>query len=473
MRDSKLFQLLKILPEAERKEFALFVASPYFNRISRLEKLLEVLEENLLRYKLRNISEEEAYALILPGQPFDQNRLRKDATALVRLYMRFLAERRFQNNEYLQSQYTLQSLYDFGADQLLANYHQQVMAAQEGRDLSSVEVQETLVQIGIIRYAHDLRQPIRDSDVNLDALIAQQERASLMHKMELCYMQLNHRLVTKKGQIRDDQAFLDEVQGQLSQLPSRTQMMYHLYRCTLNPALEDDYAQFKSLLANSNLEPQAQEDFYTAALNYCARRVNEGHVHFNRTTFEIYQEMLDKKVLENVSAMLSSHFKNIVVIASRLKEFAWARQFVEQYAPCLAGDFNKNAYHFALGTIAYSEKRFAEAESFLYRVLEDYEDIFYGIDARVALLRIHYETQNLIGLDSLTDSFRMYVKRNTQLNGQRKANLQAFIRHLKQLARIPQHDHSALKSLQGNVLNGRKYANMQWLLDKIDQRLKG
>ena len=182
--------------------------------------------------------------------------------------------------------------------------------------------------------------------------------------------------------------------------------------------------------------------------------------------------MLDKNVLENASAMLSGHFKNIVVLASRLKEFAWARQFVEQYAPHLKGDFNKNAYHFARGTILYSEERFAEAEHFLYRVLEDYEDIFYGIDARVALLRIHYETQNLIGLDSLMDSFRMYVKRNAQLSGQRKANLQAFIRHIKQLARIPQHDRHALQALRDSVLKGRRYANMQWLLEKIEQRLQ-
>jgi hypothetical protein len=472
MRSTKLYKLLHHVPEDTRKQFALFVASPYFNPVPRLAKLLEILAQHLLCYKVRNLTEQETFALLIPGQPFDQNRLRKDSSALVKLLMQFLAQQQFEQAAHLQGYFTLKGLHQLETDAFFQRYWEQV-DAEIAQDASPrADLHETKVRMGLLRYHYDLRQPRRDSDVDIDGLIAQQELSHLIRKMELCYMQLNHRLVTGKGMLRNDAPFLAEVAEHLTQLPPKTQMYFHLHRCTLVPALEEAYIAFKALLTASVLDRDGQDEMYTAALNYCARQLNAGQQKYLRETYDLYHELLGKQQAGAAPALLSSHFKNIVVVASRLGEFAWARQFVAQYVPHLQGEFNHNAYHFSLGYIAFMEGHFAQAESYLYRVLHDYEDIFFGVDARVTLLRIHYETENMIGLDSLADAFRMYIQRSTHLNGQRKANLQAFIRQLKRLAHIPTFDQAALKKLHAEIIGGREMVNKQWLLTKLEQNFQ-
>ncbi len=472
MRSTKIYKLLHDLPEDTRKQFALFVASPYFNPIPRLVLLLEILAQHLLRYKVRNLSEQDTFALLLPDQRYDQNRLRKDCSALVKLLMQFLAQQQFQNAQHLQGNFMLKGLYQHALDAFLPSYWEQVDADFIHDATPAAELHEAMVEMGLIRYRYDLRQPSRDSDVDIDGLITQQELAHLIRKMELCYMQLNNRLVTGKGMQRDDAPFLAEVAAHLPLLPPKTQMYFHLHRCTMTPALEEAYLAFKALLTASALDHDAQDEMYTAALNYCARQLNAGQQKYLRETFDLYQELLGKQQAGAAPSLLSSHFKNIVVVASRLGEFEWARQFVAQYVPHLQGEFNRNAYHFSLGYIAFMQGQFPQAESYLYRVLQDYEDIFFGVDARVTLLRIHYETENVIGLDSLADAFRMYIQRSSHLNGQRKANLQAFIRYLKRLAQIPAFDQAALKKLHAEILEGREMVNKQWLLTKLEQNFQ-
>jgi hypothetical protein len=471
MRSTKLFQLLQGIPEDERKRFALYVASPYFNAVPRHTKLLEIVEQKLLRYKLRNLTEPEAFALLLPGQPYDQNRLRKDCSALVKLLQQYLAQQQYEQATNLQASYLLRGLFLHNLDLFFPSYHQQ--AEQGLLDAgTSADAHEAHVQIGLARYHYDLLQPNRDSDVDLDALIVHQDLAHFIRKMELCYLQLNNRLVTGKGLLRHDTQFLAQIVKWLPHLPSKTLMYFHLYNCTVDLEQENEFLQFKALLSESALDIDAQEEMYTAALNYCARQLNAGKQNYLRETFDLYMEVLGKQAAGKAPALLSSHFKNIVVVACRLGEFQWAQKFVADFFPHLQGEFNRNAYHFALGFIAFSMGDFAKAESNLYRVLDEYEDIFYGIDARVTLLRTHYETGNVIGLESLADSFRMYIKRSAQLSGQRKANLQAFIRQLRRLAHIPKFDKEAFKKLHAEVVSGRELVNKQWLIAKIEQNLR-
>jgi hypothetical protein len=470
MRSTKLFQLLQGIPEDERKRFALYVASPYFNAVPRLSKLLEIVEQKLLRYKLRNLTEQEAFLSLLPGQPYDQNRLRKDCSALVKLLQQYFAQQQYERATHLQASYLLRGLFLHDLDVFFPSYHQQAEQGLEDAG-TSADAHDAFVQIGMARYHYDLRQPSRDSDVDLDALIAHQDFAHIIRKMELCYMQLNNRLVTGKGRQRHEGAFLAEVAQQLAHLPSKTQMYFHLYNCTVDLEQENEFLQFKALLSETALDIDAQEEMYTAALNYCARQLNAGKQNYLRETFDLYMELLGKQAAGKAPALLSSHFKNIVVVASRLGEFQWAQKFVADFIPLVQGEFNRNAYHFALGYIAFCMGEFEKAESNLYRVLDEYEDAFYGIDARVTLLRIHYETDNIIGLDSLADSFRMYIKRSTQLSGQRKANLQAFIRQLRRLAHIPKFDKAAFKKLHEEVVSGRELVNKKWLVAKIEQHI--
>ena len=100
-----------------------------------------------------------------------------------------------------------------------------------------------------------------------------------------------------------------------------------------------------------------------------------------------------------------------------------------------------------------------------------WEDIFYGLDARGYLLRIYYELGNQIGLESLLESYRMYIKRNPALTPARRESHSEFIRYVRRLTHVNPHDEAAITRLETEIQAGSRIPSTAWLLQKV-QALK-
>ena len=188
--------------------------------------------------------------------------------------------------------------------------------------------------------------------------------------------------------------------------------------------------------------------------------------------FEIYREMIDLGMLTGNGDLIKAHFKNIMVIASSIGEFAWATDFLEQHNAAIIGNHHENGVHFGKGVIAFFQGQPKQAEKYFYRVLRNYEDIFFGLDARAYLLKIYYETGDTNSLESMCDSYRMFIKRNKQIPARRKGSYLYLVNLIRRLSRIPHFDREKLLKLRSDIENGRKVSNTKWLLEKIDQAVK-
>jgi hypothetical protein len=468
MRETKLFHHLTLLSEQERKQFRRYLASPYFNGQSRYVQLFDILDQQLLRYKLRPLSEQQAWELYFSGQPYDQNKFRKECTALLKLLTDFIAQQAFDEDRPQQLIYLLRRLNALGETAYFPGYAEEAHRVVE--EAASQPNYDKKVTIGIEQYRHDLDHARRNSTLALGELVDTAELHYCTQKMELLYVELNHLLVTGKGQRREDPAFLALVEMHLTELPVLTRMFYHLYQCTLDPAAEHHFHVFRNFLQDPHLQREHLLDMYTAALNYCARRLNAGvSTHYLRETHDLHREMLELELLTPAHHLISPIFKNAVVVASRLGEFAWAKELMHRFEETLQLPANIIAYHFSAGIIAFHEGYLKEAEPHFHRVLDDFEDVFYGLDTRGYLLRIYYETNNLIGLDALLDSYRMYLKRNQGLPGARKASHNEFIRFVRRLAHCNPHDQGALLRLQTEIEAGRRMPFTGWLLVKVGE----
>lgn len=466
MRETKLYQHLSLLNEPMRKRFRAYLASPYHNPLPRFVDLLDILDQHLLRYKLRQLSEEQAWALYFPGLPFDLNKFRKDCTALLRLLTDFIAQEAYTNDRPQQALYLLQQLNRLGAHHYFHGYAQEAKQILSEANASGKAVFDKVAGIGLEEYRNDLEQPERNSDVGLHDLIAAVEIDYCIRKMELRYVEINHFLVTGKGRPSLDNAFLDLVNARLDDLPVQTRMFYHLHECTRDESAEAHYHAFRTLLKTVG-PSENLADMYSAALNFCARRLNAGFAEYLRETHLLHREMLELGLMGQEHRYLSPNFKNAIVVACRLDEYAWAKELLARFSEPLSLPQNQNAHQFAEGVIAYHEGNLKKAEPFFHRLLDEFEDIFYALDARGYLLRIHYESQNQIGLEALLESYRMYIRRHPTLSGTRKAGHNEFIRFMRRLTRVNPHDQDAIARLEQEIQNGRRIPATAWLLKKV------
>lgn len=471
MRETKLFRHLSTLTEQQRKSFLRFLASPYFNTQPRLGQLFEALDSHLLPYKLRQLSEEEAWALYNPALPYDQNKFRKECSALLRLFTEFLVTESASEDKPRRSLHLLRRLNGLGLHQDFpghaANAHAQLQEAREG-DMPDYDVE---VLVGLEENRHDIAMPGRGSEVSLAGLILASERAHCIRKMELLYLALNLQLVRGAGAVTEEPEFLQLVERHLPALPALTRMHFHLYHCSRRPTEETHYQAFHIILQSAPLAPADRAQMYSAALNYCSRRLNAGATEFLREIHRLHREMLDLGLLDVVDFQISAHFKNAVVCAARLGELDWAEALLRRLSPALAMPEHQTAKHFATGIIAYHAGDLSRSETAFHKVLQDFDDLFYGLDARSYLLRIFWETQNLIGLESMLDSYRMFLKRTREIAVARKAIHNQFIRLMRKLVHTRRHDHDAIRRLLVEVRACPQIAPMQWLAAQVQAML--
>ncbi|MEM7040763.1 MAG: hypothetical protein AAF570_27625, partial [Bacteroidota bacterium] len=119
--------------------------------------------------------------------------------------------------------------------------------------------------------------------------------------------------------------------------------------------------------------------------------------------------------------------------------------------------------------LMYHRQDYEASERFFNRLLQDYQDVFYGFDARGHLLKIYYETNDMRGLESLLHSFRMFLDRNKDVAPEKRRQYVTFLNHLRKLLNIPLNDRGRIEKLKKEILEKEsKGMGISWLIEKID-----
>ena len=129
MRNSKLFYYLDQLDNRTLNAFKRFLASPFFVKKAEPVKLFEVMEKRLLKYKLRDLAEEEAFAAVYPGKAYDSKVFNKLKNTLHDLLMEFLAHRALKGDSGLKWLLAHQEVTGMGADKYFDFLHKKTREA--------------------------------------------------------------------------------------------------------------------------------------------------------------------------------------------------------------------------------------------------------------------------------------------------------------------------------------------------------
>jgi hypothetical protein len=242
-------------------------------------------------------------------------------------------------------------------------------------------------------------------------------------------------------------------------------LMYQLY--TIDNGI-DIYMQLKSeIFRNIESFPIGEaHDIINAALNFCISQINRGNESFRSEIFELYNYSLKKELIYINNEITPSTFRNIVVIALRLKEFNWAERFIEEYSKKLNLKYRDNIVRLNLSQIKFYKNRYHEVLDLLRSV--DYEDITMNLQAKSILLATYYELDEYDPLSSFLNSFKVYLSRKNKLIPKsRLVNYNNLIRFTKKLISTPFTDKEALLKLKKQIEEEPSIASKAWLLEKL------
>lgn len=258
--------------------------------------------------------------------------------------------------------------------------------------------------------------------------------------------------------------------GRFADVPA-VQVYFHCFRLMQTEG-EPHFQALKNLLAqHTKLFPTEEiRDVYLVAVNYCIRRLNTGTRNYVREAFDLYRSGLERGIILDNGLLPKATYQNIMLLATALDEWVWARQFLEDYRTALAVGERHNAYHFNLALWHFRKKEYVPAQEILRRV--EFRDVYYNLDARRMMVRMYYDTGESAALDSLLHSFRTYLQRHRNIGYHRELNFN-FVRCVQRLLQLEPGDDSALKKLRDKILHEQYLAEKEWLLEKTGAKGDG
>lgn len=474
MKKKKVFRLLKALDDRELDRFVLFLKAEFFSGDPLLPAYVEALR-GILSDEDDTMEEEAFFALHFPSENFDYKRMSRVASQVVALLYRFLAVEFVEEDDLRSWSLVLEALEQRRQEEPLSLTLSAVERALK-RSPESVarRFQEyRLLEILAWRPPGSGRQGKHISEGEIrEALDGFYELA----RLRLDCSALNRKLVF--GEPAEQAAEAAETSEKAA--PSLAELYRHVKANLEAPGDFDRYHAFAEALSTALESQRAPFSFDLRevcryALNGCVRLLN---LHPRRKEpremlRRLYEKQLKAGVIFENGLLPPWHFKNMVQNLVLLGDFEAAARCVDSYSDRLQDDYKQNAVVFAKAYLAFHQDNFAEARSLFTQLLNDYKDVFYGLDGRMMLLRSLFELGEVGTLQHQQEAVRVFLHRLKGGKAISEAHLNLYrdaLRHFQKLSSIefgdPDKRKARMRKFAEELAEPDTVLHRDWFLQK-------
>jgi len=471
MIKSRIYQVLVGLSTKDLKRFERFYSSPYHNSSERVSDLLTLLS-SALRQKAAPPDKTKLWAEMISDKPYQDSTMRKLCNEALQLFESFVAIEFFQKDKALQATTRLKALKESNLSEL---YKSNVKKARTMLERQTDRAGDLFYhQYQLEQSLYDMQEGSvqRFDQINLDRILGHLDTFYVTEKLRFYCEILSRKSFTKHqyGNLLVEE-ILDLVQkGDFSDTPVVS--IYHQIILThLEPDQENHYFVLRNLLEQHGADlPKAEmSQVYQAALNYCNRQINNGKFYFLDESFALYKQFLKRELIFENGYITHWTFKNVVVLALRLKEYDWAKRFIHKYGQYIHESYRDNAITYNLAQLYFYQKKYTDVLTQLQAV--QYKDVTYNLGSKAMLFATYYELAEWDALHSLAASFRLYINRRKQtISEKRRSSYIHFINFTLKLSKIRSGDLDAIDKLSSTINQTSSIASESWLKEKVMQK---
>jgi hypothetical protein len=249
-------------------------------------------------------------------------------------------------------------------------------------------------------------------------------------------------------------------------------MYYTMVLTYIDENIIEHYYELKKLINEYiYLFPEyEQKEIYYTAISYCVNKVNKGDFSFQEETYLIYKETIEKNKLFLGGDLSPSDFRNVVFFALRVNEFDWTENFIHEYAEYLDPRYRDNAVEFSLARLEFYRKNYGKVLDHLNKV--NYEDVWYNLNAKTLQLAAYYELDEYDALESLTLSYKMYIRREKSITPERKTHYLNLIKYTSALMKVNPRDQLKILKIQEDISQTKGIVSKPWLMEKVNEMIR-
>ncbi len=479
MKQSKLVKAISDLGAWELRHLSDFVHSPFFNKHERLTLLMDLLIDSGPEFDADRLNRLEVYRHVFQNGPYDEQKFKDLLSLGMKTFKSFLSFYRLRQDEFTQGMALLEELSarqwegEFAKSRSLL---EKVAESQPGqlqeKELRLLRLQETLISFlgsSVNRKADDTIQVAAGLLDNYYLLARLKYAVEMANRRNVIGQDFDPGLL---GPILDFLASHPEiVQGHIG-----IHIYLLIYQSLTHPEEVAHFEQLSSLFGQHAVSfPIAERrEIYAYALNFCIQQINRGKESFLETLLDLYQRALEDGSLLKDGWLGQWDYKNIVSAGLKAGRFEWTEEFIESSKAKVEPGARENAYTYNLASLRYEQGHYTQALKLLQHV--EFSDVFYHLGSKVILLKSYYELADIEALLHLCETFRMYIKRNTDLSKYHQTtnmNLIALTRKLADLqSRWPdlgrKERELQIEKMRNAIAEKGNVAQKSWLVAKLE-----
>ncbi len=460
----KLYEVLTALDKSEVRQITKMLNSSFFVRRKDVQKLFEFLTPFALKAKVFP-AKEKVFQKVFPSKAFDYALLRGTMSDLLELIEEYLLIQYRRTNK-IESRQQLTEIY---RKRDVSKCYQSSVR-KTGRLLDEQPLRNAYYYQQLLHF-HDEKMHFqmtnqRTKNFNLSELSETLDVLYLTRKLKHSCKQLSHQQVFKTeydyGLLHHLLPIID--QAKYLEIPG-VAIYYYCFRFLSEEDGRPFFQKFKTILKDNRsiFESSELKVLYLSAINFCIRKLNQGHTEFSREILDFYQDGLEANYFLEDGNLSRFTFNNIVAAGIQLKEFEWLEVFIQNFAPSLETEYRESTVHYSRARIAFTQKNYNAA--LLHLQSAEYKDIVITLIAKSTIMKIFYELKEFDALFSHLDSFQIYIRRR-EVSDFHRSNYMNVIRMVKKLVKLLRTRTERAK-LRQEILEEDVLSERKWLLDKV------
>lgn len=466
MRNSVLLKVFNRLSPTDLTALRKFVRSPFFNKRADVIQLFDYLFAIHHRQDEYLWQKKTVFKALFPDRSYKDSEIRYTMSFLLKAIQQYLTYTELSKDTIGNKIHLCRALRARGLDNLFEKELKSVERLQEKEGLRNIQFHFNNYLLHRERYQYIHRKQ-RSGALDLQELSGELTIFYFADILRQSCSMLTHQSMTPRTY---DLSMLDRVleevkQEEYQKVPAIA-IYYWAYWSLRDMDQEENFSKFKALIEQYwQLFPAIEiRDIYLLAINYCIKRLNRGHKKYIREAFEMYRQGLTNEVLLENGFLSTFTYNNIHSLASGLNEMTWLAHFLVSYKDKLLPAERENTYLYNQAIFYFRQPDYEKAMVLLQKV--EFKDVLYNLDARRMLLRIYYELDEFDALDSLLDSFKIYIKRQKNI-GYHRENYLNLIYFIKKIMNNNLRDKSFRKKLLEEIEVKEAIAERAWLLEQV------
>lgn len=462
---SKLIAIVAALGDMEVRQLRKLLQSTYFTRRLHIRDLFNVLVKLIKKHGF-SIDREVVYHQTFTDSAYDDARLRKAMTDLLQLINESLLINA-RRADTIQSQLTLLGIY---RDRKLKKAYASALIKTKAF-LDRHPKRNSAYYQQLLSYTFYKSNQFDGTEVSNHEIFKEiaelEDLVYLSRKLRSACVQLSRQLIHRH---QSDFGLLTTVLEKIEQEKYLTvpaiAIYYYCYKFLTVPGEPSYFQRYKKTLDDHSqlFTSEDLSDSYRSAINYCIRKNNEGDHSYLQELWELYKKGLEQGILLVNHQLPSFTFDNALTVGLRLKAYDWAAEFISDASQYLNPAVREQSVLFNSGKLAYELKDYDRA--LLHLQQADFKEVRINVIGKILLIKIYYELDSFLTLQSHLDSFQQFIRRKG-ISEYHRNNVLNTIRFVKKLLSLPAYDKTERAKLREQIQNEQILSEREWLLDRV------